>query len=118
MTYEWEELKPEICELYLVHGFTLDAVAEIVNKRHGIDARSEKSDPRKCCSTTYAACARQRTYREKLREWGCRKTDHRARRRSQCSAISLDSGYASQLSNISNQATLSRTTSSSTSSWH
>jgi hypothetical protein len=43
MTYDWDELKPEICELYLVQGFTLDAVAEIVNKRHGIDARSEES---------------------------------------------------------------------------
>ena len=39
MTYDWDELKTEICELYLVQGFTLDAVAEAVNKNHGTDIR-------------------------------------------------------------------------------
>ena len=39
MTYDWDELKPEICELYLAQNLKLELVAEVVNKRHGIDAR-------------------------------------------------------------------------------
>jgi len=95
MTYDWEDLKPEICELYLGQNLTLDAVAEAVNRRHGVDIRN-------------------RTYREKLKEWGCRKVDHRGRRKSRSSAISADSGYAS----YSTRSTLSRTTTDSASSWH
>jgi hypothetical protein len=39
MTYDWDELKAEIVELYVAQNLTLDEVAKTINTRHGVDIR-------------------------------------------------------------------------------
>jgi hypothetical protein len=96
MTYDWDDLRPQIIDLYIGRNLTLDEVARVINTKNGLDIRS-------------------RTFREKLKEWGMRKVDHRGRRKSRCSTFSTDSGYAD--SGYASYPTLSRTTSISAASW-
>jgi hypothetical protein len=39
MTYDWDELKPQIIELYIRRNLTLDEVARTINIKNGLDIR-------------------------------------------------------------------------------
>lgn len=120
MTYDWDELKPQIIDLYIRRNLTLDEVAKAINSKNGLDIRYTLPpySSGKCGGLTVGQ--RNRTFREKLKEWGMRKVDHRGRRKSRGSTFSVDSGYADSFSADSGYASyppLSRTASGSAVSW-
>ena len=39
MTYDWDELRPQIIDLYIGRNLTLDEVAQAINTKNGLDIR-------------------------------------------------------------------------------
>jgi hypothetical protein len=39
MTYDWDDLKPQIIDLYIRRNLTLDEVARTINIKNGLDIR-------------------------------------------------------------------------------
>ena len=61
MTYYWDMLKPEVCDLYYTQKFSLKEVSAFIERKYDLKISV-------------------RSYRVKLKEWGCRKKDQKARR--------------------------------------
>lgn len=39
MTYDWDDLRPQIIDLYIGRNLTLDEVAKAINSKNGLDIR-------------------------------------------------------------------------------